>query len=207
MRINYFSAPPGSGKTREMINRACEWAKLGRRVIVFLPTIALIEKTIQEELLRRPDPPPYKVFHGDNVFGSVAHNLTEYLKQTDDGGQVIFTTHQVLPYVGFWPNQESWHVFIDEALQVHRHNCYEVPDTHGLITERITLEPYNSVYSMVTLADKDEMERIGRNINHDQIYETLRELAQTLLNQHWDSFVDTEKYEKLTAGKNQCILF
>ena len=47
------------------------------------------------------------------------------------------------------------------------------------------------------------MERIARNINHDQIYETLRELAQTSLNGHWESLVDTEKFEKLKAGKQE----
>jgi hypothetical protein len=36
------------------------------------------------------------------------------------------------------------------------------------------------------------MERIARNINYDQIYETLRELAQTSLNGNWESLVDTE---------------
>ena len=203
MKINFCSAPPGSGKTYQIIKRACEWAKLGRRVIILQPTKELIEKTVQGELLRRPDAPTYKIFHGDTVSGSVAHNLTEYLKWTDDEGQIVFATHQVLPYVGFWPNQETWHVFVDEALQVHRHNSYKVPDTHRLITDLITLEPYNSVYSRVKVADKAEMERIARNINHDQIYETLRELAQTLLNQHWNSFVDTEEYEKLKARKQR----
>ena len=74
MKINFCSAPCGSGKTYQIINRACEWAKLGRRVIDLQPTKELIERTVQEELLRRPDAPTYKVFHGDTVPGSVAHN-------------------------------------------------------------------------------------------------------------------------------------
>ena len=47
------------------------------------------------------------------------------------------------------------------------------------------------------------MERIARNINHDLIYETLRELAQTSLNGNWESLVDTEKFQKLKAGKQE----
>jgi hypothetical protein len=131
----------------------------------------------------------------------VARELTEYLKWTDDGGQIAFATHQVLPYVGFWANQETWHVFVDEALQVHRYSPHIVPDTHTLITDHIALEPYNSIYSLVKLADETSMERIARNKDHDEIYEGFRELSQTLLNQHWDSFVDTEQFEKLKAGK------
>jgi len=203
MPIYYGSAPCGSGKTYQIVKRACEWAKLGRRVIILQPTKELIEKTVQEELLRRPDAPPYKVFHGGTVPGSVAHNLTEYLKQAGDEGQIVFATHQVLPYVRFWPNQETWHIIVDEALQIHRHHSYTVPDTHGLITDLITLEPYNSVYSRVTVADEDELERIARNENHDEIYETFREPSQTLLNQHWESFVNTEQFEKLKSGKQE----
>jgi hypothetical protein len=201
MKIGFCSAPSGSGKTYQIIKRACEWAKLGRRVIILQPTKELIGKTVQEELLWRSDAPTYKVFHGDTVCGSVAHNLTEDLKQTDDEGQIVFATQQVLPYVRFWPNQETSHVSVDEALQVHRHHSHTVPDTHRLITDLITLEPYNSVYSLVVVADEAGMERIARNENHDEIYEEFRELSQTLLNQHWDSFVDTEKFEKLKAGK------
>jgi hypothetical protein len=201
MKIYFCSAPCGSGKTYQIIKRACEWAKLGRRVIVLQPTKELIDKTVQEELLRQPNPPKYNVFHGGTVAGFVAARLTDYLKEADDEGQIIFATHQVLPYVRFWANQDTWHVFIDEALQVHRHHSYKVPDTHGLITELIILEPYNSLYSLVTVADEEEMERIARNINHDQIYEEFREFSQTLRNQHWDSFVDAEKFEKLKDGK------
>ena len=47
------------------------------------------------------------------------------------------------------------------------------------------------------------MERIAQNKDHDEVYEAFRELAQTLLNQHWDSFVETEKLEKLKAGKQE----
>ena len=201
--INFCSAPCGSGKTHQIIKRACKWAKTGRRIIILQPTKELIDKTVQEELLRRPDAPTYKVFHGDTVCGSVAHNLTEYLKQTDDEGQIVFATHQVLPYVRFWPNQDTWHVLVDEAPQVHRHNTYKVPDTHRLITDLISLEPYNSVYSVVEVADEEAMEQIARNEDHDEIYEEFRELSQTLLNQHWVSFVDTEKFEKLKAGKHR----
>jgi hypothetical protein len=203
MKINLCSAPSGSGKTHQIVKRAYEWAKLGRRVIICQPTRALIGKTVQGELLQRPNPPTYKVFHGDTVTGSVAHHLTEYLKQTDEDGQIVFNSHQAIPYIGFWANQDTWDVLVDEAPQVHLHNSYKVPDTHTLITDLIALEPYNSVYSRVEVHDRSEMERIARNKDHDEIYETFRELSQTLINRHWDSFVDTEKFEKLKAGKQE----
>ena len=179
---------------------------MGRRIIIPQPTKALIDKTVQDELLRQPSPPTYKVFHGDTVVGSVAGELTDYLKRTDDDGQIVFVTHQLLPLMEFWPNQDMWDVFIDEALQVHRASSYTVPDTHRLLTALIALEPYNSVYGRVTIHDQPQLERIAQNKGHDVIYETFRELSRTLLNPHWESFVNTEQFEKLKAGKQRAAL-
>src|ERR1700675_2477134 len=140
MRIYFCSAPCGSGKTYSLIQRACDWAETGRRILVLQPTKELIDKTVGRELLTRPNPPRHKVFHGGVVSGSVAAALTDHLKQhADDEGQIAFATHQVLPYIGFWANKKTWNVFIDEELQVVRHNSYDVPDTHRLITDLIGL--------------------------------------------------------------------
>ena len=206
MKINFCSAPCGSGKTRQSINRGCKWAKTGRRIIYVQHTKELIDKTVQEELLRRPDAPTYKVFHGDTVSGSVAHNLTEYLKQMMTKGKSFSRPIRCFLTYGFGRTKTRGMSCVDEAPQVHRHNSYKVPDTHRLITDLISLEPYNSVYSVVEVADEDAMEQIARNEDHDEIYEEFRELSQTLLNQHWASFVDTEKFEKLKAGKHDTVV-
>jgi Rad3-related DNA helicase len=199
----FVSAPCGSGKTYQIVKRAYELAKVGRRVIILQPTKKLIDKTLQNEFFRQPAQPTLTVFHGDTVAGSVARKLTEYLKQADDNGQIVFATHQVLHHINFWANHETWDVFIDEALQVHRHNSLRVPDTHKLITDLITLEPYNSIYGRVHVANESEIERIAKNKGRDEIYDAFRELSQTLLNRHWHSFVNTEQFEKLKAGKQE----
>ena len=139
MRVYFCSAPCGSGKTHSLVQRAGDWANKGRRIIILQPTKALIDKTVRNELSILPALPRYKVFHGDTVSGSVAAALTDYLKQTDDEGQIVFATHQVLPYIGFWANKDAWDVFVDEVPQVHRHHSYKVPHTHEFITDLIDL--------------------------------------------------------------------
>ena len=174
-------------------------------IIVLQPTKALIDKTVRNELSILPAVPRYKVFHGDTVSGSVAAALTDYLKQTDDEGQIVFATHQVLPYIGFWANKDSWDVFVDEVPETHRHHSYDVPHTHEFITDLVDLVPHDARYSRVTINDRAALERIAKNEDGDEIYEKFRELSQTLLNRHWDSFVNTDKFHALKAGKSQTL--
>src|SRR3954466_6292029 len=61
LKILYASSPCGSGKTHQIIARACEMANRDLVVIVVQPTIELIEKTIRDELLTRSNPPPHHV--------------------------------------------------------------------------------------------------------------------------------------------------
>jgi hypothetical protein len=205
MLFYFISVVCGSGKTYSFIQQAYEWAKNGRRIIVLQPTKELIDETVERELLTKANPPRHKVFHGDVVSGSVSAALTDYFKQTDDEGQIVFATHQVLTHLGFWANKDTWDVFCDEELQVVRHNSYEVPNTHDLITNLITLVPHNAIYSRLKIKDRAELEKIAKNKDKDQIYETFRETAQTLLNPYWDSFVNAELFEKLKVGKSKTL--
>jgi hypothetical protein len=61
-----------------MVNRACELAKFGERVLILQPTKELIEKTVRDELLRRATPPRYHVFHGYIVEGAVSGASEEH---------------------------------------------------------------------------------------------------------------------------------
>ena len=53
MKMNFCSAPCGSGKTHQIVNRACKWAKTGRRVVILQPTKELIDKTVEDEIPRQ----------------------------------------------------------------------------------------------------------------------------------------------------------
>jgi hypothetical protein len=59
-----------SGKTYQIVARACHLAREHKRGLILQPTKELINKTVQKELLVQPNPPGYGVFHGDTVSGS-----------------------------------------------------------------------------------------------------------------------------------------
>ena len=177
----------------------------GRCVLILQPTKELIRKTIEHFLLTRPNRPPYEIFDSDSVKGSVAWALTEYSRGADNTGHIVFATHQVLPHIRFWANKDSWDVIVDEAPQVHDRASYEIPRTHSLITDLITLAPHNSIYSQVEVIDRKALERIAKNKDQDEIYEKFRETAQTLINPHWESFANAEHFKKLLDGKSTTL--
>ena len=136
MHIKYVSAPCGSGKTHQLISKACEMASDGSRVLFVQPTIELI-KGATDEL--EPTRPSTVQIHGGTVDGSVAAELQAYFTGADNAGHIVFATHQVLPHISFWANKRSWDVIVDEELQVHKHDAPQVPRTHHLLTDHTSL--------------------------------------------------------------------
>jgi len=208
MTINYNSAPCGSGKTHQIVQRACKMARRGRRVFIAQPTKDLIDKTAREELEIIPGHPAYRVFHGDTVGAkSIAKRLIDYLKDPKEGGQIIFITHALLPLVRFWPNKGDWDLLVDEELQVIRYKSHRVPETHGLITEFLQVEPVNSTHGRVLLIDQDEVDEKGRNRQGDEVLELFSETNRILANEHWETFVNLQQYERLKAGTGKQLVF
>src|SRR6266511_5391578 len=126
MMVRYISAPCGAGKTKQIVNRACQLARDHQRVIVLQPTKNLIEKTIQQELMAHYFVPTHYGFHEDKVSGSVARALTRYFNEAEDGGQIIFATHQVFPYIPYFANKRDWHLIVDEEMQVLRYRWHRI---------------------------------------------------------------------------------
>jgi hypothetical protein len=94
MKMYFFSAPCGSGKTRQPIELACRLANKGKNVLFLQPTKELIDKTIEQELQGRPDSPPNKKFYGASKGRSVARELMEYFHYPMECGHLVFATHQ-----------------------------------------------------------------------------------------------------------------
>jgi len=148
-------------------------------------------------------PPRHHVFHGDNVEGAVASAITRHFNDADAEGQIVFATHAVLSYVPYWANKRDWHVLVDEDLQVLRHKCHQLPQTHSIITDHIALEPHNSIYGRVVVRDMEELRTKGRNRDEDELIGQVAEAIRTLTNPYWDSFVNIEQFEKLRKGASK----
>jgi hypothetical protein len=199
--IRFAQAPCGAGKTWGIIRRACELARAGERVLILQPTKELIERTVREELLAQPQPPRHYVFHSDVVGGPVASAITSHFKDAGPGGQIVFATHAVLPFVGFWAGKRDLYLLIDEELQVLSHHQHQIPHTHSVITDHIQLQLHNAIYSRVVVRGMGEFREKGRNRDEDELLGQVAELIKTLTNPHRESLVNTEQYQKLKSGE------
>lgn len=209
MLIRYCSAPAGSGKTHSLVNRACDFAREHKRVIILQPTKELISKTIQDELLARRKPPQHYVFTQDTLEKgcSVAAELTRFFNGADNVGQMVFATHQVLPHIPYIANQHDWHLLVDEEMQVLRHQAHRIPRTHSLLTEHLELKPYNSVHSLVVPRHRSALAKMGRNKDEDEVLAQFSDTIRILTNEHFATHINTEHYERLRAGQNKTISF
>jgi hypothetical protein len=207
MRIKYCSAPCGSGKTFQIVNRACDLARHGNKVLILQPTRELIDKTVKEELQGRPIRSHFRVFHRGTVGeGQVAKALADYVQDATDIPQIVFATHQVLPHVKHFANKDDWHVMVDEELQVVRHQQHRIPQTHGLITKHLEVIPANAVYGRIFVRDIT-LDEMARNTDQDEILETLADTCRILTNKNWVTFVNLEQLERLNRGDAKVLAF
>jgi hypothetical protein len=209
MIIRYAPAPSGAGKTHSIVTRACELALDHERVLILQPTKELINKTVEKELQTRINPPRHRVFHQDVVCGrSVAGEMTGFFREPEElCPQIVFATHQVLPYIPFIANKRDWHLLIDEELPVVRYRCHQIPQTHSLITDHIELEPFSAIYSRVVARDRSTLERLAKNKDLDEILEILADTIRTLINPNWKTYVNTEQYHRLRGGEVKRLAF
>jgi hypothetical protein len=124
-----------------------------------------------------------------------------------DEGQILIITHALLPIVPFWPNKSSWELVIDEELPAFRHRVHRVPQNHSFITDYIQINPVNATYGRVVVVDEEALEAIGRNKERDDLYEVIAETARIITNEHWETYVNLEQYEKLELGEVKRLAF
>ena len=204
MKINFCSAPPGSGKTHQIANRSRYLAKGFNKALILQPTRDLLGNTAAKEI----HPFPCQIFHKGTVEGSVAKALADYVAEVpDDIQEVVLATHQVLPHIKNFANKNKWHVLIDEDLQVVRYDKHEIPKTHDLITKYLAVRSVHSIYGRVEVMDRAAVEEIAKNEDDDAILETLAGTCRILLNPYWDCYVNIEQYQALLRGEGGILAF
>jgi hypothetical protein len=207
VRIDYCSAPCGSGKSHELVEEACIRVKAGQRVLFLQPTCELIDKTIRNELEARPVVPRFEVFHkGVLPNQSVAKALSDFAKDGALRPCIVFATHQVLPYIRHFHNKEDWCVLVDEALQVIRYIKHRIPQTHALITDHIEVTQSGPIYGRA-VALNASLDDMALNRDKDEIREVLSGTSRILANRNWETSVNLEQYNRLLQGEGVELAF
>ena len=207
MKINFCSAPCGSGKTRQIVQQALALVQRNEKVLILQPTRNLIDKTV-EEIQSFPNPPRVEVFHKGTIGKNIAKALADYVKDVPDEIQgIVIATHAVLPYIKHFENKHKWHVFVDEAMQVVRYQQHQIPHNHHLLTSRLEVTPVNGIYGGVSVVDDEALKQIAQNEDDDEIFETLSGTCRVLRNEYWETFVNIEQYDRLRRGEGKILAF
>ena len=93
MKIRYFDALAGAGKTHALAHYADRLARAGDKVLFVQPSKLLIDKTVSSEIT--PLEPRYGVnaIHG-GTSQNVVRSIVEHFVAAEAGqGEVLFITH------------------------------------------------------------------------------------------------------------------
>ena len=162
MKINYCSAPCGSGKTRQIVQRALALVQRIREGANSTTHAEVDREDGNEEIQSFPNPPRVEVFHKGTVGKNIAKALADYVKDVPDEIQgIVIATHAVLPYIKHFENKYKWHVFVDEAMQVVRYQQHQIPRNHHLITAHLEVTPVNGIYGGVSVVDDEALNNLG----------------------------------------------
>jgi hypothetical protein len=154
--IDIFDALAGAGKTRSLVRYANRLARLGQKVLFVQPTMYLITKTIDDELLPLDPTYSFRPIHGDCVSKSesvIAKIVAHFQNIPADCGEIVFITHSAFLSLPYIERKADWTLIMDEVPQVDCFQELRLPDTHHLITPFLTLVPGGASYGLLVTAE------------------------------------------------------
>lgn len=204
MVIYTADSPAGGGKTYAMIREAVRLASLGCRIVIAQPSLVLIEQTLANlRVLKGKRPFPITAIHS-GTSGNVARDLVEHLRNADpEAGQILLITHAALFDCPYWHGKDSWTLIVDEIPQVTWETEISVPHTHPLISEAITVEPYDILRGLVVPKDWSRLTSYAENQGDDDVYAVFQAASKRILSDNWRVTVQEAQYRALLDGKDR----
>ena len=197
MRIRYFCAICGAGKTRVIARYAKHLADNGDKVLIVQKTIKLITATIGAEIGITPF--SVKPFHSDN-HSNVSVALSNHFKNADTRGEIVLTTHDSFAHMPFFEGKEKWHVIVDEIPQIDDIECFNLSETHAIITDRLRPAELND--NWYHLNGGDGLEALAKNANRDCLWDQLKRPVRKIAPDHWDVYAVRKDYDALISGQS-----
>ena len=113
------AGPTGSGKTRAATTFACERLSRNVKSAFIQPTIALCKQTHADARVRFPTANGIKtIVSRRGSDDKIAHKITGYLNDRDEAGDLLLVTHAGFLRTPHWHRADTWHLFVDEAMEV-----------------------------------------------------------------------------------------
>jgi hypothetical protein len=198
IRINLLSSVCGSGKTWVICHAAMAVAREGGIALIIQETRELIAKT-KAAMIR--DGFNCAAVHGGTT-ETVIREILERIENVGPEGLILFITHAAfycLPES--FGNKSITSYFFDEAPNVVKHLYFNLPRTHHLITDYISVTDRDGIYGDVEVLDPELFKEMGINEDEDDVWNLFREVSWGLWNKNWGCVVNLEHYRKLERGE------
>ena len=199
MKIKYFDALAGAGKTYALAHYADRLARAGDKVLFVQPSKLLIDKTVSTEIT--PLEPRYGVnaIHG-GTSPNVVRSIVEHFVAAEAGqGEVLFITHEAFMRLPFIQNRKQWTLIFDEVPSADLFEALTMPETHGLLTDLLELQAHDAAYARITWrqGSKTQLAKIARNARGDQVWGQFSGLASRIVSPHWAVFGLQSNYHSI----------
>ncbi len=206
-KIYSVNALCGSGKTYAAIRFAVKSARFGEKFVIVQPSKDLIRQSYSDCLSvtneRQANIAVTRIDSDTCGAKSVMGEIIRHLKNEEPRGEVLFITRTAFLGMPYWHNAQEWHVVFDELPVVDKDFTRNVPETHNIVTDHISVFGNDPVYYRLLADDLKALRGIAVNRGKDEVLERFRDVASALTNDHWEVYAKKENWERMMNGDSE----
>jgi hypothetical protein len=202
------SGPTGSGKTHAATTFACERIPRNVKSAFIQPTIALCKQSCLDARARFPDIKDRirTIVTGRGSDDKIAHRITWYLNDRDETGDLLYVTHAGFLRTPHWHREDTWNLFVDEAMEVTYHREFRLRKYRHLLLDLFHVRPSrHERYGTLEARTHGQLDEALLQMKDDEIYGHFADFIWRLRHDHWNLYVDNEAFLKFLAGETHTL--
>jgi hypothetical protein len=197
------AGPSGSGKTFAATTFACDRIPRKMKSAFIQPTIALCKQSCADVRNRFPEftSKARLLVSRRGSDQRIAHRITDYLKDREEAGGLLFITHAGFSRTPHWHRAGTWNLFIDEVMEVTYHRRFRLKKYQRLLTDLFRVGPLcQKRYALLEPHNPAALDGALAMIKDDEISEHFADFISRLRHEHWRLYVDHEEFSRFQRG-------
>ena len=211
------SAACGSGKTYATTTFICARIPYGFKGAIIQPTRELAEQTYNDARERYPHlADRIQLILGDPDYNPQSRNWNSVNKQLIDytvsrnerDGELAILTHAGFQRCDYWHRRDTWHMFVDEAIQVDYFAEILLSFEKQVVLRHVELQPSNyPEYGVLEATSPDGLARlVKKHYRSDVMIDAVKELLWRLADPNWTIYVKRSDFDHFATGEARYLL-